>query len=31
MKARAVGKFFLISPYKARLVIDLIRGKRVGE
>ncbi|MFN3406268.1 MAG: 50S ribosomal protein L22 [Caldimicrobium sp.] len=31
MKARAVSKFLLISPYKARLVIDLIRGKKVDE
>ncbi|MFN3567554.1 MAG: 50S ribosomal protein L22 [Caldimicrobium sp.] len=31
MKARAIGKYILISPYKARLVIDLIRGKKVGE
>jgi large subunit ribosomal protein L22 len=31
MKARATAKYVLISPYKARLVIDLIRGKRVDE
>uniref|UniRef100_A0A832GL17 Large ribosomal subunit protein uL22 n=1 Tax=Caldimicrobium thiodismutans TaxID=1653476 RepID=A0A832GL17_9BACT len=31
MRARATAKYILISPYKARLVIDLIRGKSVGE
>jgi len=31
MKARATAKYVLISPYKARLVIDLIRGKKVDE
>ncbi len=31
MKARATAKYILISPYKARLVADLIRGKRVNE
>lgn len=31
MRARATAKYVLISPYKARLVIDLIRGKSVGE
>jgi large subunit ribosomal protein L22 len=27
MEARAVGKFVRVSPQKARLVVDLIRGK----
>jgi large subunit ribosomal protein L22 len=31
MEVRAVGKFLRISPYKARLVADLVRGKAVGE
>ena len=31
MEARAVAKFVRISPRKARLVIDLIRGKNIGE
>lgn len=31
MRAKATAKYVLISPYKARLVIDLIRGKSVGE
>jgi large subunit ribosomal protein L22 len=31
MEARAKGKFFRGSPQKARLVIDLIRGKNVQE
>lgn len=31
MRARATAKYILISPYKARLVMDLIRGKSVGE
>lgn len=31
MKAKATAKYILISPYKARLVIDLIRGKKVDE
>ncbi|MGB9761838.1 MAG: 50S ribosomal protein L22 [Caldimicrobium sp.] len=31
MRARATAKYILISPYKARLVIDLIRGKKVDE
>jgi len=31
LRARATAKYVLISPYKARLVIDLIRGKRVDE
>ncbi|QER41468.1 50S ribosomal protein L22 [Thermodesulfobacterium sp. TA1] len=31
MKARATAKYVLISPYKARLVVDLIRGKKIDE
>ena len=31
MEARAIAKTVRITPRKARLVIDLIRGKRVGE
>ncbi len=31
MEARAVTKYVRISPRKARLVADLIRGKRVDE
>ena len=31
MEARAVGKYLRGSPQKARLVIDLIRGKNVQE
>ena len=31
MRAKAVARYVLISPYKARLVIDTIRGKRVDE
>lgn len=31
MKAKATAKYLLISPYKARLVADLIRGKSVGD
>jgi large subunit ribosomal protein L22 len=31
MKARAVAKYIKGSPQKARLVIDLIRGRRVNE
>ncbi|MDM7202779.1 MAG: 50S ribosomal protein L22 [Thermodesulfobacteriaceae bacterium] len=31
MKAKATAKYLLISPYKARLVADLIRGKKVSE
>jgi len=31
MEARAVSKFIRISPRKARLVADLIRGKSVDE
>ncbi len=31
MRAKATAKYVLISPYKARLVIDTIRGKKVEE
>ncbi len=31
MEAKAVAKYVRISPYKARPVIDLIRGKEVQE
>lgn len=31
MEARAVAKYIRISPQKARLVVDLIRGKKVAE
>lgn len=31
MEVRAVGKYLRISPFKARLVADLVRGKAVGE
>ncbi len=31
MEARATAKYLRLSPQKARLVIDLIRGKRAGE
>ncbi|MCS7149900.1 MAG: 50S ribosomal protein L22 [Caldimicrobium sp.] len=31
MRAKATAKFVRISPYKARLVMDLIRGKSVQE
>jgi large subunit ribosomal protein L22 len=31
MEARAVAKYVRISPQKARLVVDLVRGKKVGE
>ncbi|MBZ5516635.1 MAG: 50S ribosomal protein L22 [Acidobacteriia bacterium] len=31
MEARAVSKFIRVSPQKARLVVDLIRGKNAGE
>jgi len=31
MEARAVAKYIRMSPQKVRLVVDLVRGKRVGE
>lgn len=31
MEVKAVGKYVRVSPRKARLVIDLIRGQKVGE
>jgi large subunit ribosomal protein L22 len=31
MEVRATGKYLRVSPQKARLVVDLIRGKSVGE
>lgn len=31
MEVRAIGKFIKVSPFKARLVADLIRGKKVNE
>lgn len=31
MEVRAVAKYLRISPYKARLVVDLVRNKPVGE
>lgn len=31
MEARAVARYLRVSPQKARLVADLIRGKSVGE
>ena len=31
MEVRAVGKYLRISPYKARLVADMVRGKPVDE
>ena len=31
MEARAIAKTFLVSPFKARLIADLIRGKSVIE
>lgn len=30
MEAKATGKFLRVSPQKARLVVDLIRGQQVG-
>ncbi len=29
METKAVGKYIRISPQKARLVVDLVRGKRL--
>lgn len=31
MEAQATAKYIRVSPQKARLVVDLIRGKNVGE
>ncbi|NLI33181.1 MAG: 50S ribosomal protein L22 [Deltaproteobacteria bacterium] len=31
MEVRAVGKYLRVSPHKARLVADLVRGKKVDE
>lgn len=31
MEAKAIAKYIRISPQKVRLVVDLIRGKNVGE
>jgi large subunit ribosomal protein L22 len=31
MESRATSKYVRVSPQKARLVVDLIRGKQVGE
>lgn len=31
MEVRAVSKYLRVSPHKARLVANLVRGKRVGE
>jgi large subunit ribosomal protein L22 len=31
MEARAVARYIRVSPRKARVVVDLIRGKAVGE
>jgi large subunit ribosomal protein L22 len=31
MEVRAVGKYLRVSPYKVRLVADLVRGKKVDE
>jgi ribosomal protein L22 len=31
MEAKAVAKYVRISPQKARLVVDLVRGKKVEE
>jgi len=31
MEAKAIAKYIRISPRKVRIVIDLIRGKNVGE
>ena len=30
MEAKAIGKYLRVSPQKARLVVDLIRGQNVG-
>ena len=31
MESKAIAKFVRISPQKARLVVDLVRGKKVEE
>jgi large subunit ribosomal protein L22 len=31
MEVRAVGKYLRVSPYKVRLIADLVRGKKVDE
>lgn len=31
MEVRAIGKYLRVSPHKARLVADLVRGKSVDE
>jgi ribosomal protein L22 len=31
MEATATAKFMRVSPRKARLVVDLIRGKKISE
>lgn len=31
MEARAIAKTLIVSPIKARLVVDLIRGKKVSD
>lgn len=31
MEAKAVARYIRVSPFKARQVIDLVRGKEVGE
>ncbi|MEA2014359.1 MAG: 50S ribosomal protein L22 [Thermodesulfobacteriota bacterium] len=31
MEAKAIVKYVRISPQKARLVVDLVRGKKVGD
>jgi large subunit ribosomal protein L22 len=31
MEARAVAKYIRVSPQKARLVVDLVRGKKIDE
>ena len=31
MEARAIAKTLLVSPFKARLTVDMIRGKNVSE
>ncbi len=31
MEAKAIGRYLRVSPRKARITIDLIRGKEVGE